>query len=189
MDNMNNEFTCPCMPQCPNYGKCRECILEHGKYYTVPKCVKLMQDEMKQKHIHPVNPHVKKPLAERISEFYEKNPGSHLRTVAEELKVTEWQVLDAMETAIPVPVEDFAEIYGKLRELDLVMLHLDAGSVVLQLTTALPEAIENGHDDPQSGLRQYVLDLIDVRKVILFHVPRQRGSLRRKGKSQPRNCR
>lgn len=138
----NEELRCPCMPQCPNYGKCRECIAAHAKFYTAPKCVKLMQDEMKKNHLHPSNPHMRKTLPERIEEYYAQNPNAHLRTVAEELKITEWQLLDAMEAAVSVPVDDLGEIYNRLTELECVKLHLDAGGVLLQLTTPLPTAIE-----------------------------------------------
>ncbi len=142
MENKNLDLSCPCMPQCPNYGKCRECIAAHAAYYTVPHCIKTMQTKMKQEHLHPVNPHMKKTLPERIAEFYEKNPGSHLRTVAEELKITEWQLLDAMPEAISVPVSEFRDIYDRLCTLDSVMLHLDTGSVVMQLVTKLPHAMD-----------------------------------------------
>ena len=138
----NEKLKCPCRPQCPNYGKCRECIAAHAEYYTVPHCIKKMQEDMKKNHYHSSNPHIKKTLSERIAEFYEQNPNSHLRTVAEKLKITEWQLLDAMPTAISVPISDFTLIYDKLKELDNVMLHLDTGSVVLQLTMPLPEAID-----------------------------------------------
>lgn len=141
-DKHSPELTCPCMPQCPNYGKCRQCIAAHAAYYTVPKCVKLMQEEMKQKHLHPGNPHQKKSLPERVAEYYAANPGAHLRSVAEALNITEWQLLDAMPDAIPVPTEALGEIYEALCGLDRVMLHVDTGSVLLQLTTALPAALE-----------------------------------------------
>ena len=136
------ELNCPCRPECPNYGKCRECIAAHAKYYTVPHCIKTMQNEMKEKHLHPQNPHIKKTLPERIEEFFAANPEAHLRSAAEELKITDWQLLDGMKNAIPVPVEDFDVIYGALAELDKVMLHLDTGSAVLQLTCALPSAMD-----------------------------------------------
>ncbi|MBQ5649541.1 MAG: hypothetical protein IIV03_05320 [Clostridia bacterium] len=136
------ELNCPCRPECPNYGKCRECIAAHAKYYTVPHCIKTMQNEMKEKHLHPQNPHVKKTLPERIEEFFTANPEAHLRSAAEELKITDWQLLDGMKNAIPVPVEDFDAVYGALAELDKVMLHLDTGSAVLQLTCALPAAMD-----------------------------------------------
>jgi putative heme iron utilization protein len=142
-DDMENDKSfCPCMPQCPNYGNCRECIAAHAKFYTVPKCIKLMQDEMKEKHIHPSNPHVKKTLGERVADFYAENPGAHLRTVAESLKITEYQLLEAMPEALNIPTADFGDIYNALTELDAVMLHADTGSVVLQLTTPLPAAID-----------------------------------------------
>ena len=48
MDNTNLDLSCPCMPQCPNYGKCRECIAAHAQYYTVPHCIKAMQEDMKK---------------------------------------------------------------------------------------------------------------------------------------------
>ena len=136
------ELNCPCRPECPNYGKCRECIAAHAKYYTVPHCIKTMQNEMKEKHLHPQNPHIKKTLPERIEEFFAANPEAHLRSAAEELKITDWQLLDGMKNAIPVPVEDFDAVYGALAELDKVMLHLDTGSAVLQLTCALPSAMD-----------------------------------------------
>lgn len=138
----NEELKCPCMPQCPNYGKCRECIAAHAKFYTAPKCVKLMQEEMKKNHLHPSNPHIKKTLPERIAEYYEQNPNTHLRTVAEALKITEWQLLDAMETAISVPKEELGYIYDQLKTLDSVMLHLDTGSVLMQITAPLPDLID-----------------------------------------------
>lgn len=138
----NEKLKCPCMPQCPNYGKCRECIAAHAEFYTAPKCVKLMQEEMKRKHLHPSNPHMRKSLPERIEEYYAKNPDAHLRTVAEELKITEWQLLDDMKTAVSVPADDFDEIYNKLTELECVKLHIDTGGVLLQLTTPLPAAAE-----------------------------------------------
>lgn len=138
----NEELRCPCMPQCPNYGKCRECIAAHAKFYTAPKCVKLMQDEMKKNHFHPSNPHMRKTLPERVAEYYAQNPNAHLRTVAEELKITEWQLLDAMETAVSVPKTELDGILAKLSQLDKVRLHLDTGGVLLQLTTPLPTAIE-----------------------------------------------
>lgn len=138
----NEDLKCPCMPQCPNYGKCRECIAAHAKFYTAPKCVKLMQEEMKKNHIHPSNPHIKKTLPERIEEYYAQNPNAHLRTVAEALKITEWQLLDAMETAVSVPKAELDGILSKLSQLDRVRLHLDAGGVLLQLTAPLPEVID-----------------------------------------------
>ncbi len=142
MENQSLDLSCPCMPQCPNYGKCRQCIAAHAKFYTVPHCIKKMQQEMKENHYHPSNPHIKKTLPERVAEFYEANPGAHLRTVAEELKITEWQLLDAMPDAISVPVSEFEAIYDGLKTLDQVMLHLDAGSVVVQLTVSLPDALD-----------------------------------------------
>lgn len=142
MENEALDLSCPCMPQCPNYGKCRQCIAAHAKYYTVPHCIKKMQEEMKKNHLHPSNPHIRKALPERVSEFYEKNPDAHLRTVAESLKITEWQLLDAMPNAIPVPVSAFGEIYDELKKMDSVMLHADTGSVVMQLVCALPDAMD-----------------------------------------------
>jgi len=130
------------MPQCPNYGKCRECIAAHEKFYTVPKCIKIMQEEMKINHLHPSNPHIKRTLPERVKEYYEQHTYTHLRTAAEELKITEWQLLDAMETAVSVPKEDFKEIYNQLKVLDSVMLHLDTGGVLMQITMPLPEIID-----------------------------------------------
>ena len=97
---------------------------------------------MKKNHLHPINPHRKTTLAERVAEYYADHPDSHLRTVAEELKVTDWQLLDAMPTAVSVPVADFGAIYDALTELPEVMLHLDTGSVVVQLTTPLPKAMD-----------------------------------------------
>ena len=138
----NTNLTCPCKPQCPNFGKCRECIAAHAQYYTVPHCIKIMQEEMKKNHLHPINPHRKTTLAERVAEYYADHPDSHLRTVAEELKITDWQLLDAMPTAVSVPVADFGAIYDALTELPEVMLHLDTGSVVVQLTTPLPKAMD-----------------------------------------------
>lgn len=135
------ELKCPCMPMCPNYGKCRQCIAAHAAYYTVPKCIKLMQEDMKKHHHHPSNPHLRKSLPERVGEYYERNPSAHLRTAAEALNITQWQLLDAMDGAIPVPVSDFPAIYDELKNLDSVMLHLDTGSAVLQLTTALPDPV------------------------------------------------
>lgn len=142
MNNENTDLSCPCMPQCPNYGKCRQCIAMHAKFNTPPKCVKLMQENMKKNHLHPINPHMKKSLPERIADYYAENPGEHLRSAAEALKITEWQLLDAMPDAIPVPVEDFAGIYDELAALDRVMLHADTGCVLLQLETALPKAMD-----------------------------------------------
>jgi putative heme iron utilization protein len=139
--DMGAELSCPCDPRCPNYGKCRECIAAHAKFYTVPHCIKTMQMEMKKNHLHPSNPHVKKTLPERVAEFYKSNPDAHLRTVAEELKIADWQLLDAMDSAVAVPVADFGDIYDKLSTLDQVLLHVDTGSVVVQLTTSLPTAM------------------------------------------------
>ena len=138
----NTNLFCPCKPQCPNFGKCRECIAAHAQYYTVPHCIKMMQEDMKKNHLHPVNPHVKRSLSERVAEYYADHPDAHLRTVTEELKITDWQLLDALPTAISVPVSDFGAIYDALTELPQVMLHLDTGSVVVQLTTALPKALD-----------------------------------------------
>ena len=138
----NTNLSCPCMPQCPNFGKCRECIAAHAEYYTVPHCIKTMQEDMKKNHLHPINPHQKSTLAERVAEYYAAHPDAHLRTVAEELKITDWQLLDALPGAISVPVSDFGTIYDALTELPEVMLHLDTGSVVLQLTTPLPQALD-----------------------------------------------
>ena len=137
----SESWKCPCMPQCPNYGKCRECIAAHAKFYTAPKCIKIMQEEMKKNHLHPSNPHIKKTLAERVKEYYEQHPDTHLRTAAEELKITEWQLLDAMETAISIPKEDFKEIYNQLKTLDSIMLHLDTGGVLMQITMPLPDIV------------------------------------------------
>lgn len=133
---------CPCRPQCPNFGKCRECIASHASFYTVPKCIKMMQQEMKEKHLHPSNPHIRKPLAERVKEFYEQNPDSHLRTAAEELRITEWQLLDAMEDTVPVPVEEFSSVYAELQKLESVMLHIDVNGVLMQLTMPLPMSMD-----------------------------------------------
>ena len=130
------------MPQCPNYGKCRQCIAAHAEYYTVPHCIKKMQEDMKRNHLHSFNPHIKKTLPERIAEYYVKNPTAHLRNVAEELKISEWQLLDAMPSAISIPISDFAEIYEELRLLEKVMLHLDTGAVLLHLTMKLPKATD-----------------------------------------------
>lgn len=141
---MNQEdLKCPCMPQCPNYGKCRQCIAAHAAYYTVPKCIKIMQEDMKKNHHHPSNPHLRKTLPQRVAEYYERNPHAHLRTAAEALNITHWQLLDAMEEAVSVPVSDLSRIYDALKALDSVMLHLDTGSAVLQLTTALPEVVRH----------------------------------------------
>lgn len=142
MEQNEKELSCPCMPQCPNYGNCRQCIAAHAAYYTVPHCVKLMQEEMKKNHLHPINPHIKKTLTERIAEYYANHPNAHLRTVAESLKITEWQLLDAMPEAITVPVSDFGVIYNELKALNSVMLHVDTGSVVMQVVTALPDAMD-----------------------------------------------
>ena len=138
----DKSLRCPCMPQCPNYGKCRQCIAAHAEYYTVPHCIKKMQEDLKRNHLHPSNPHIKKTLPERIEDYYASHPSVHLRTVAEELKITEWQLLDAMSSAVPVPVEDFTDIYEQLCLLDKVKLHLDTGAVVLQLTMKLPRVVE-----------------------------------------------
>ena len=142
MENNNVNLSCPCKPQCPNFGNCRECIASHAKYYTVPYCIRVMQEDMKKNHLHPVNPHVKGSLRERVAEYYAAHPDAHLRTVTEELKITDWQLLDAMPTAVSVPVADFGAVYEALTELPEVMLHLDTGSVVVQLTTALPKALD-----------------------------------------------
>ena len=139
-----NDLKCPCMPQCPNFVKCRQCIAAHAAFYTVPKCIKLMQEEMKKKHLHPTNPHIRKGLPQRVAEYYTQHPNTHLRTAAEALNITQWQLLDAMEGAVSVPVADFDSIYAELQRLDRVMLHLDTGSAVLQLTTALPEPLCHG---------------------------------------------
>ena len=138
----NTNLSCPCMPQCPNFGKCRVCIAAHAEYYTVPHCIKTMQEDMKKNHLHPINPHQKSTLAERVAEYYAAHPDAHLRTVAEELKITDWQLLDALPGAISVSISDFGTIYDALTELPEVMLHLDTGSVVLQLTTPLPKALD-----------------------------------------------
>lgn len=132
---------CPCLPACPHYGKCRECIAAHAAYYTVPHCIKEMQTKMAVEHIHPVNPHITKTLTERVQEYYAANANAHLRTAAQELKITEWQLLDAMG-AVAVPVSEFGKIYDGLKTLDRVMLHMDTGSVVLQLVTSLPDALD-----------------------------------------------
>lgn len=141
MDTTQN-LSCPCNPRCPNYGKCRECIAAHAQYYTVPHCIKAMQEDMKKNHLHPINPHRKQSLSERVAEYYDAHPDAHLRTVTEELKITDWQLLDALPTAVSVPVADFGAIYDALTELPEVMLHLDTGSVVVQLATALPKALD-----------------------------------------------
>lgn len=138
------DLQCPCMPMCPNYGKCRQCIAAHAAYYTVPKCVKIMQEDMKKNHHHPSNPHVRKTLPERVAEFYRREPDAHLRTAAEALNITHWQLLDAMENAVSVPLSDLDGIYDELTALPGVMLHVDTGSAVIQLTTALPQAREHG---------------------------------------------
>lgn len=135
-------LSCPCMPQCPNYGKCRVCIASHAEYYTMPHCIKTMLEDMKKNHKHPVNPHMKKSLPERISEFYEKNPHEHLRTVAENLKITEHQLLEAHPNAVSVPLSDFDSAYEKLAELEKVLLHVDSGSVLIQVETALPKMMK-----------------------------------------------
>lgn len=139
------------MPQCPNYGKCRQCIAAHAAYYTVPKCVKLMQADMKKNHRHPTNPHIRRPLSQRVAEYYERNPAAHLRTAAEALGITHWQLLDAMAGAVAVPLSDLDGIYGALTALDSVMLHADTGGAVLQITTALPQAEERGGTKVISG--------------------------------------
>ena len=144
------------MPQCPNYGKCRECIAAHAKFYTAPKCIKIMQEEMKTKHLHPSNPHIKKTLSERVKEYYEQHPDTHLRTAAEELRITECQLLDAMETAVSVPKADFKEIYNQLKALDSVMLYLDTGGVLMQITMPLPEIIDKQGVDIIRGKAEYV---------------------------------
>ena len=142
MEEKELDLSCPCTPKCPNYGKCRQCIAAHAKFYTVPHCIKKMQEDMKKKHLHPSNPHMDKTLTERIEEYYEKEPGAHLRTVAEALKITEWQLLDASPNAIAVPVADLDTVWAELEAMDRVMLHLDTGSTVLQLTVKLPKAID-----------------------------------------------
>ena len=90
----------------------------------------------------PCKPHIPKTLTERIAEYYQNNPNAHLRTVAETLNITEWQLLDAMPEAISVPVSDFGAIYDELKTLNSVMLHMDTGSVVMQVVTSLPDAMD-----------------------------------------------
>ena len=94
------------------------------------------------------SPSVKSPpeknLPQRVADYYEKNPHAKLRTAAEALNITQWQLLDAMEGSLSVPAADFGEIYDHLQTLDHVMLHLDTGSVVLQLTTPLPLRKQHG---------------------------------------------
>ena len=132
------DLSCPCYPQCPNYGKCRVCIATHAKFYTPPHCVKWMQEKMKKEHIHPSNPHLKKTLAERIAEACEKTPGIHIRELATTLKVTEWQIVNDMPGSVSVPKEAFGEVYAAFAELDHVLLHIDGGAAVMQVTTKLP---------------------------------------------------
>lgn len=134
----NQELRCPCKPQCPNYGKCRQCIAAHARFNTPPFCVKSMLEDMKKNHKHASSPHIRKSLPERVAEYYQQNPGTHLRTAAMALKITEWQLLDAYDQAIPVPVSDLAAVYSRLSELDSVLLHVDTGSVLLQVETKLP---------------------------------------------------
>lgn len=138
---MENEYVvdCPCTPKCPNYGKCAPCIAAHKKYYTVPHCIKIMQNEMREKHIHPSNPHVKTTLPERVREYYAANPGEHLRSAAEALKITQWQLLDAYDGAIEVGRGEWEGILTRLSALPAVLLHADCGPTVLQLETKLPE--------------------------------------------------
>ena len=142
MDNTVKHPPCPCKPQCPHYGHCRDCIEAHRKYYTPPFCVRQMQKEMKEKHLHPINPHQKTTLTERIETFYREHPDEHLRSVAQALGITEWQLLDAMTGAIPVPTADYPAIYDRLAGLHAVLLHLDTGAVIFQLETALPPRTE-----------------------------------------------
>ena len=142
--NEELDLKCPCMPQCPNYGKCRICIATHAKFNTPPHCVKRMMEDMKENHLHPINPHMKKTLTERIAEFYEKEPGAHLRSVASSLKITEWQLLNAFPNAISVPVSEFSSVYEQLASLDRELLHADTGSVLLQVETKLPPLAEMG---------------------------------------------
>lgn len=142
MDTEDLDLSCPCMPQCPNYGKCRICIASHAKFYTAPHCVKMMLEDMKKNHKHAVNPHMRKSLPERIAEYYQKNPGAHIRAAATELKITQWQLLDAYENAIEVPVTEFSTIYEQLASLDKIRLHADTGSVLIQVETKLPTLLE-----------------------------------------------
>jgi putative heme iron utilization protein len=100
-----------------------------------------MQNDMKKNHLHPSNPHRKGTLAERIEDYYAKDPNAHLRTVATELKITDWQLLDAYENAIAIPVSDFPAVYEQLSTLDHVLLHADTGSVLLQVETKLPPPV------------------------------------------------
>ncbi len=122
---------------------------------------------MKRNHLHPSNPHIKKTLLERIEDYYKEHPSAHLRTVAEDLKITEWQLLDAMPSAISVSVSDFTEIYKQLCLLEKVKLHLDNGSVVLQLTMKLPQDIEqNGVKIiSQTSLEMSVISLMFSEKI------------------------
>lgn len=134
----NQELRCPCKPQCPNYGKCRQCIAAHARFNTPPFCVKRMLEDMKKNHRHPSSPHIRKPLPERVAEYYRQNPGAHLRTAAADLKITEWQLLDAYDRAVPVPVPDLEAVCRRLSGLDRVLLHVDTGSLLLQVETRLP---------------------------------------------------
>ncbi len=58
-----------------------------------------------------------------------------MRTAAEALRITQWQLLDAMDGALAIPVAEFDEVCTRLQALEQVMLHLGSGSAVLQLTT------------------------------------------------------
>ena len=139
MENEELDLRCPCMPQCPNYGKCRICIATHAKFYTPPHCVKRMMEEMKKNHLHPSNPHIKKTLSERVKEYFEKNAEARLREASEELKITQWQLLDAMEATVSIPVSDFPLVYEKFALLDKVILHVETDGALLQIETKLPE--------------------------------------------------
>ena len=139
MENEELDLRCPCMPQCPNYGKCRICIATHAKFYTPPHCVKRMMEEMRKNHLHPSNPHIKKTLSERVKEYFEKNAEARLREASEELKITQWQLLDAMESTVSIPVSDFPLVYEKFALLDKVILHVETDGALLQVETKLPE--------------------------------------------------
>ena len=163
------------MPQCPNYGKCRQCIAAHAEYYTVPHCIKKMQEDMKRNHLHPSNPHIKKTLSERIEDYYVAHPSVHLRTVAEDLKITEWQLLDAMPSAISIPISDFSEVYNQLCLLQNVKLHLDTGAVVFQLTMKLPQILEHNRVKiiSQTALEMSMTSLMFSEKIYAVFLVRE----------------
>lgn len=132
-----NDLACPCNPQCPNYGKCRQCIAMHARFYTPPHCVKWMLEDMKKNHIHPINPHIKKSLKERVNDYFRENANATLKDAAIALKITEWQLLDAMDRAVAVPKNEFLLIYNEFATFDKVLLHINKGCSLIQVETKL----------------------------------------------------